>query len=162
MIPTPLLACAAAASLIAAGTATGYALGNANVEPHTATVTEQVTAPPVTRTVKVTERVTQRASRSLIVRPDTSDAVIVREPSRAAIWKRIAQCESGGRLHAVSPSGTYLGLFQLHRGFFITHGYRGDAWKRLNAAGQLEIAEYVQQRQGWKAWPVCSRKAGIR
>lgn len=27
---------------------------------------------------------------------------------------------------------------------------------------QIEVAEEVQQRQGWGAWPVCSRKVGLR
>lgn len=158
---TPLLPIAAALSMTLAGSTVGWALGNAAVEPHTVVVTEQVTAPP--KTVRVTEtRTVERASRSRSTRPGTSDAVIVRESSRSAIWKRIAECESGGRLHAVSPSGTYLGLYQLHRGFFTTHGYRGDAWKSLTAAEQLRIAEYVQARQGWKAWPVCSKRAGVR
>ena len=139
--------------------------GSATPAP-TPAPTVTITAPPVTETVTV--RVTQRASRAEvrspqpISRPDTSGVEVVRDPNTPAIWKRIAQCESGGRLHAVSPSGKYLGLYQLHRGFFITHGYRGDAWKSLTAAEQLRIAEYVQARQGWKAWPVCSRKAGAR
>jgi hypothetical protein len=60
----------------------------------------------------------------------------------------------------VSDSGTYLGLYQLHRGFYITHGYRGEAWKALTAAQRLEIAKYVQRRQGWIAWPHCARVAG--
>lgn len=26
---------------------------------------------------------------------------------------------------------------------------------------QFEVAQEVQRRQGWRAWPVCSRKVGL-
>jgi hypothetical protein len=151
MIPTPLLVCAAAASLIVAGTATGYALGNANVEPHTATVTEQVTAPPVTRTVKVTERVTQRASRSQVSRPTPSDTTTpvryynpeaatgeYQEYARrlvvAAEWpclRRLWQNESGWNPKAVSPSGRHIGIPQLI-GLKTTDGWKHQIKRGLS------------------------------
>jgi hypothetical protein len=173
MIPTPLLACAAAASLIAAGTATGYALGNANVEPHTATVTEQVTAPPVTRTVKVTERVTQRASRSLIVRPAPSAT-----PSRASskprstppldlrnerLWDLIAACESSGRWSL--NVGTYDGGFQFLPSTWRSWGgtdFAPYAWQATRAE-QITVANRSGRTDPWlKPWPVCGRKAAAQ
>jgi hypothetical protein len=160
MIPTPLLACAAAASLIAAGTATGYALGNANVEPHTPTVTEQVTAPPVTRTVKVTERVTQRASRSesrtvppttastptpvRYYNPEAASGVYQDYARRlvvAAEWpclRRLWQNESGWNPRAVSPSGRHVGIPQLI-GLKTT-----DGWKHQIKRGLA----YIDARYG--------------
>lgn len=73
-------------------------------------------------------------------------------------WQRLAMCESSWRLHAVSPSGKHHGLFQIHQGFFTTLGY--DA-RTATFEQQVEVAAYVMQRQGAKAW-TCARKAGLR
>jgi hypothetical protein len=32
----------------------------------------------------------------------------------------------------------------------------------LSRSQQIKVAERVLQKQGWKAWPVCSRKLGYR
>lgn len=81
--------------------------------------------------------------------------------SPAGVWARIAKCESGGRLHADSHAGGQHvhGLYQLDAGWYQHFGI--NPWK-ATAAEQLRIARYVLDRQGWRAWPYCSRVAGVR
>jgi hypothetical protein len=75
-------------------------------------------------------------------------------------WDRIAQCESGGNWAINTGNGYYGGLqfaLQTWRG----HGGKGMP-HRASRAAQIRVAERVLTTQGWKAWPVCSRKAGLR
>jgi hypothetical protein len=63
------------------------------------------------------------------------------------------------------PSGlAYYGGLQFHP----------DTWNRNRPADfpafasdatreqQIQVAERVQQRQGWGAWPACARRLGLR
>lgn len=104
-------------------------------------------------------------------------------------WASLADCESGDWIDggadfvegsarwawakpgtAVPPWGT-----RIHHGGLQHHP---DTWRwvagdlgLLDAyphaydappSVQVEVAEEVQRRQGWGAWPVCSRKIGLR
>ena len=87
----------------------------------------------------------------------SADAV----PLRA--WDRLASCESGGRWHIATGNGYYGGLqfsASTWRGFGGTR-YASSA-HRASRMQQIRIAERVKARQGWGAWPVCSRKVGLR
>ena len=82
-------------------------------------------------------------------------------PLRA--WDRLASCESGGRWHIATGNGYYGGLqfsASTWRGFGGTR-YASSA-HRASRLQQIRIAERVRARQGWGAWPVCSRKVGLR
>ena len=79
---------------------------------------------------------------------------------KAGVWDRIAQCESGGNWHIATGNGYYGGL-QFHPQTWSGHGGKGSAHK-ASKAEQIRVAERVLQSQGWGAWPVCSRKAGMR
>jgi hypothetical protein len=78
-----------------------------------------------------------------------------------AQWDRVAQCESGGNWHINTGNGYYGGLQFSARTWqsFDTHNYapRADLATR---AEQIDVANHVLERQGWGAWPVCSRYAG--
>ncbi len=93
-------------------------------------------------------------------------AVMVATPADAAslsAWKRLAQCESGGRWHINTGNGYYGGL-QFSSGTWRAFGggrYASNA-HRATRAQQIRVAEKVRRVQGWGAWPVCSRKAGLR
>ena len=76
-----------------------------------------------------------------------------------SVWKRLAWCESRGRLRAVSKSGTYHGMFQIHKGRFKGHGINP---KTATLRQQWMLAQYIYHRQGAKAWPYCSKKAGLK
>jgi uncharacterized protein YabE (DUF348 family) len=72
-------------------------------------------------------------------------------------WHRLAACESGGRAHAVDPSGTYGGLYQ-----FDTH-----TWHSLGGSGRPQDASPEEQtfrakklyvRRGTTPWPHCGSR----
>ncbi|WP_433276478.1 transglycosylase family protein [Pseudonocardia xinjiangensis] len=76
-------------------------------------------------------------------------------------WDRVAQCESGGRWDINTGNGYHGGLQfspSTWRGFggaeFAPVAYQASR------AQQIVVAERVLAKQGWGAWPVCSRKAG--
>ncbi|MGH3825494.1 MAG: transglycosylase family protein [Pseudonocardiaceae bacterium] len=78
-------------------------------------------------------------------------------------WDRLAQCESGGNWSANTGNGYYGGL-QFSHGTWRSHGggaYAGTA-NQASRSQQIAIAEKVLRAQGWKAWPSCSRRAGLR
>ena len=95
-----------------------------------------------------------------------------REAARAAlqpkiengeIWDMLAQCESGGNWSINTGNGYYGGL-QFHPQTWT--GYGGEQYAPradlATKAQQIAIAEKVLARQGWGAWPACSRELGLR
>jgi hypothetical protein len=75
-------------------------------------------------------------------------------------WDKIAACESGGDWNTNTGNGYYGGLQ-----FNVTtwHDYGGQGLPhQASKATQITVAEKVLAKQGWGAWPVCSRKAGLR
>ena len=80
----------------------------------------------------------------------------------SSVWDRIAACESGGNWAANTGNGYYGGL-QFASSTWL--GYGGGAYApTANLASrdaQIAIASRVQAAQGWGAWPVCSRQAGV-
>ncbi len=84
-------------------------------------------------------------------------------PVRQDPWDRLAQCESGGNWNANTGNGYHGGL-QFSPGTWRAHGggsYAGTA-NQATRSQQITIAEKVLRAQGWKAWPSCSRRAGLR
>jgi hypothetical protein len=84
-------------------------------------------------------------------------------PARQDPWDRVAQCESGGNWSANTGNGYYGGL-QFSSGTWRSYGggtYGGTA-NQATRSQQIAIAEKVLRAQGWKAWPTCSKKVGIR
>lgn len=76
-------------------------------------------------------------------------------------WDRVAQCESGGRWDINTGNGYHGGLQfspTTWRGFGGTE-FAPVAYQATRAQ-QIVVAERVLAKQGWGAWPVCSRKAG--
>jgi hypothetical protein len=75
-------------------------------------------------------------------------------------WDRVAQCESGGNWSINTGNGYYGGLqFALSSWQWVGgSGYPHQASK----SEQIARAEILLQRQGWEAWPACSRKLGLR
>ncbi|NUR08923.1 MAG: transglycosylase family protein [Nocardioidaceae bacterium] len=78
-------------------------------------------------------------------------------------WNRLAQCESGGRWHINTGNGYYGGLQFSHATWI---GFGGGRYARnahrATKYQQIRIAERVKRVQGWRAWPVCSRRIGLR
>ncbi|WP_107054827.1 LysM peptidoglycan-binding domain-containing protein [Streptomyces aureocirculatus] len=74
-------------------------------------------------------------------------------------WACLAQCESNGRWDANTGNGYYGGL-QFYQPTWVEHGGlayapRADLATREQ---QIKVAQKVLRTQGWKAWPVCSKK----
>src|SRR5690606_486711 len=77
-------------------------------------------------------------------------------------WDRLAECESTGRWDINTGNGYYGGL-QFAQQTWVGHGGeqfapRADLATREQ---QMAVAERVLASQGWRAWPVCSREAGV-
>jgi hypothetical protein len=75
-------------------------------------------------------------------------------------WDRIAQCESSGKWSTNTGNGYYGGL-QFSARTWKSFGGAGMP-HRASRAQQIKVAERILRKQGWKAWPVCSRKLGYR
>lgn len=95
------------------------------------------------------------------------------EPQRS-VWDRLADCESGswtgdgGFVEASANWSATAGLFEGGLQFhpdtwdgFKPAGYPGAAYE-ASREQQILVAEKVLAQQGWEAWPVCSRKIGLR
>ncbi|MGC5049466.1 resuscitation-promoting factor Rpf [Micrococcus porci] len=83
-------------------------------------------------------------------------------PAQAASvesWDKIAACESNGNWAINTGNGYYGGLQ-----FSVTswRGVGGTGYPhQASKAEQIKRAEILQDMQGWRAWPVCSVKAGL-
>jgi LysM repeat protein len=79
------------------------------------------------------------------------------------VWDKVAKCESGNNWSINTGNGFQGGLQftpSTWRGFGGTQ-FASSAYKATREQ-QIVVAERVLARQGWNAWPVCSRKAGAR
>lgn len=78
-------------------------------------------------------------------------------------WGCVAECESSGRWHINTGNGFYGGL-QFWQPTWVEHG--GPRYARradlATRPQQITIAEEVLRTQGWGAWPVCSKRYGLR
>jgi hypothetical protein len=68
----------------------------------------------------------------------------------------IAACESGGDPGAVSPDGTYMGLFQFDQGTWESVGGSGLPTE-ASAAEQEYRAALLYSESGSSPWPVCGQ-----
>src|SRR6478752_165803 len=127
----------------------------------TKVLTQKVLRKPVTAVVKVGTKSHPAASTTTRDAGNTSGAGL--NLANAAMWDRIAQCESGGNWHINTGNGYYGGL-QFATGTW--HGYGGGKYaaipSRASKAQQIRVAERIQNGQGWGAWPTCSARAGLR
>ncbi len=101
----------------------------------------------------------------LFMRLDADSFLCGSEPAPyvpVGVWDRLAQCESGGRWDL--NVGAFDGGLQFHPATWRGFGgerYAKYAWQATREE-QIDIAEMVKARQGWGAWPACSRKLGLR
>lgn len=80
-----------------------------------------------------------------------------------SVWDRIAACESGGNWSINTGNGFYGGtqtMQQTWRAYGgLQYAPRADLASR---AQQIVVDERILAGQGWAAWPVCSRRLGLR
>ncbi|MCK1796829.1 ubiquitin-like domain-containing protein [Streptomyces sp. XM4193] len=89
-------------------------------------------------------------------RPKPASVATVRG-SGGLNWAALARCESGGRVNAVDPSGTYGGLYQFD---VRTWQSVGGAGRPQDASAQEQTlrAQKLYAQRGASPWPVCGRK----
>jgi Transglycosylase-like domain len=81
----------------------------------------------------------------------------------SSIWDRVAACESGGRWGINTGNGYYGGV-QMDMTFWRRHGGLAYAARPDLASrdAQITVAQRGLAAQGWRAWPTCSRRLGLR
>lgn len=81
-------------------------------------------------------------------------------PAHNTVWDRLAQCESGGNWHINTGNGYYGGVqFSLQS----WRGVGGTGYPHQHSREtQIEMAERLLDVQGWRAWPGCSKRLGLR
>ncbi len=72
-------------------------------------------------------------------------------------WGALAQCESGGNPHIVSPNGMYYGLYQFSVATWHAVGGSGVP-TQASSSEQTQRAQILYQRGGAGQWPVCGRR----
>ncbi len=80
-----------------------------------------------------------------------------------AVWDKVAQCESGQNW-SINTGNGYFGGLQFARRSWTAYG--GTEYAELASEAtreqQIVIAKKILDDVGWKAWPACSRKLGLR
>ncbi|WP_432563330.1 transglycosylase family protein [Kineococcus sp. SYSU DK003] len=77
-------------------------------------------------------------------------------------WDRLAQCEASGNWHINTGNGYYGGLqFSSSTWTGFNGGQYAPRADLATREQQIVVAERVLARQGWGAWPSCSRKLGL-
>jgi hypothetical protein len=83
--------------------------------------------------------------------------------SVSGVWSALASCEATGNWHANTGNGYYGGLQEDMKFWANYGGYAYAARPDLaSPAAQVAVAQRGQASQGWGAWPVCSRRLGLR
>lgn len=85
------------------------------------------------------------------------------ESAGSSVWDRIAQCESGGNW-AINTGNGYSGGLQFAHASWTGFGgleFAPMAWQ-ASRAEQIVVAERILASQGWRAWPACTAKLGLR
>jgi uncharacterized protein YabE (DUF348 family) len=98
-------------------------------------------------------------ARPFVLRIGAKPGTVVPPVSNGATWDALAACESGGNWAINTGNGFYGGV-QFDQNTWERHGGlryapRADLATREE---QLAIAEITRARQGWGAWPVCSKR----
>lgn len=122
------------------------------------TADEQLAARDVPENTQVVAPVQSSAPLATAApRVQTAPANII--ASNGSVWDRIAACESGGNWSINTGNGYYGGL-QFTQGSWAGVGGSGLP-SNASREEQIMRGQMLQARQGWGAWPVCSRKAGV-
>ena len=77
------------------------------------------------------------------------------------VWDRLAWCETGQRWNTDSVPGYSGGLGFAHSSW-RAYGGSGSRAAGHSREEQIAVAKRILADVGWKAWPACSRKLGLR
>jgi len=112
---------------------------------------------PVVAPARRGERAASRSGRTSA--PASGGAAV----AGAGVWDQLAACESGGNW-SINTGNGYRGGLQFHPQTWTGFG-GGEFAATADQASrdqQIAVAQRVQAKQGWGAWPACSRKLGLR
>jgi hypothetical protein len=104
---------------------------------------------------------------------------VAAHPIPASTWDKLAECETGGnwqyRGQWEEAGGDGVWVYQGGLGFYVetwdNPAFRPFAWDRwgfpddayeATRAQQIKVAHRIVHRVGWKAWPACSARLGLR
>lgn len=78
-------------------------------------------------------------------------------------WDRLAGCESGNNW-SINTGNSFYGGLQFTRGTWLGFGggSYADRADHATRSQQIAVANRVLAVQGWRAWPACSLKLGLR
>lgn len=79
-------------------------------------------------------------------------------------WDAVKECESPGLGWDANTGNGFEGGLQFHPQTWAAYnlpGYPPRAYMATREQ-QIAVAERVLAEQGWRAWPTCSRKLGLR
>ncbi|WP_410943957.1 transglycosylase family protein [Pseudonocardia phyllosphaerae] len=81
----------------------------------------------------------------------------------AKTWEKLAHCESTGNWQADTGNGFKGGLQFTPQTWKEFGGKKyAPSPEQASKSEQIEVAKKVQDQQGWKAWPACTKKLGWR
>jgi peptidoglycan hydrolase-like protein with peptidoglycan-binding domain len=87
--------------------------------------------------------------------PTTNGSLDSAPADAATVLAKIAQCESGGDITAVSPSGQYRGKYQFSQATWEALGGTGDPAEADEGVQDMYAARLYAER-GLAPWPACS------
>ena len=87
--------------------------------------------------------------------PTTNGSLDSAPADAATVLAKIAQCESGGDITAVSPSGQYRGKYQFSQETWEALGGTGDPAEAEENVQDMYAARLYAER-GLDPWPACS------
>jgi resuscitation-promoting factor RpfA len=112
---------------------------------------------------RLERRVTGQAlARTAVAGAVLGTPLVVAPAAHAAesTWDRLAHCESTGNW-SINTGNGYSGGLQFSPRTWKAFGGIGLA-HHASREQQIAVAERVLAKQGWGAWPACSRKLGLR
>lgn len=120
-------------------------------------VSNDVTTAPVNEVVAVGTKVKPVAAPKPAAPAAPASAPAAASATSGSLnWAALAQCESGGRVDAVSSNGMYYGLYQFSVSTWQAMGGSGLP-SQASAAEQTARAQALYDRSGAGQWPVCGK-----
>lgn len=120
-------------------------------------VSNDVTTAPVNEVVAVGTKVKPAAAPKPAAPASPASAPAAASATSGSLnWAALAQCESGGRVDAVSSNGMYYGLYQFSVSTWQAMGGSGLP-SQASASEQTARAQALYDRSGAGQWPVCGK-----
>ncbi|SFM88058.1 Transglycosylase-like domain-containing protein [Pseudonocardia ammonioxydans] len=115
------------------------------------------------RTVARIGVLTAMAAAPLGIVGTASAAASAPSVEKTSTWDQLAQCESTGNWSADTGNG-YLGGLQFTESTWQEFGgtQHASSPDQASKSQQIAVAKKVQEQQGWKAWPSCTKELGWR